>query len=393
MINIQDKQKCCGCHACSNVCPVHAISIVVDEEGFLYPQVNKETCINCGLCEQVCPCLHDDGNHNCLEAWGAYANNTSMRLNSSSGGIFSLLAEKILSVGGVVCGVAMDEDCYAARHVIVDKIDDLARLRGSKYLQSVVGDTYEQIKDYLEQGRKVLFSGTPCQVSGLKGYLREDYENLLCVDVICHGAPSQKLWEKYVKSFEEKYGGKVTEVSFRHKKEGWQDFGMNNTVGQKDVFINKDEDDFMHLFLQDFCLRPSCYACHTKQIGYGSDLTIGDFWGVSGIAPELNDNKGTSVVVVRTKKGKQIWNEIENLVVRKQIEYTQALRSNPALEKSAIRPDGRNTFFNDMPQMTMQQLVRKYKKVVPFKVKVKQLLLKTSFGKWLQKIKNGGGTR
>ncbi|MCQ2381370.1 MAG: Coenzyme F420 hydrogenase/dehydrogenase, beta subunit C-terminal domain [Acidaminococcaceae bacterium] len=391
MIDIKEKQKCCGCHACFSICPVHAIKMVADEEFFLYPQVDKNVCINCGLCEQVCPSLKNAGNKNCVEAWGAYAKDTEMRLNSSSGGMFTLLAEKVLCDGGVVCGAVMCDDCYSVRHVFIDDIRDLAKLRGSKYLQSVIGDCYVKVKNYLEHGKKVLFSGTPCQVSGLKTFLRRDYDNLLCVDIICHGVPSQALWEKYVKSFEAKHHDKVTEVSFRHKKDGWQDFGMNNTIGENDIFINKDEDEFMHLFLQNFCLRPSCYTCHTKEIGYFSDITIGDFWSVSNVAPELNDNKGTSAIVIRTGKGQKIWNEIKDFIVRKQVEYGQILQGNSSLEMSVAKPFGRETFFKDMPNMTMRQLVGKYMIKQSFGVKVKRLLLKTTFGQWLRKIKNRGG--
>lgn len=287
-----------------------------------------------------------------MKVYACYNKDTNIRMNSSSGGIFSLLAETILLGNGVVYGIAMTEDCYGAEMIRVE--DDIAPLRGSKYLQAKVGDAYKKVKEDLNAGKHVLFTGTGCQVNGLKAFLGKDFENLVCVDVVCHGVPSQKLWEKYVKHQELRYG-KLTSVDFRCKDMGWQEFGIK----ENQMYVSRGKHPFMNMFLDDFCLRPSCYECHAKYYK-NSDITIADFWGIDSVAPEMNDNNGTSLVIVRTDKGEALFESIKNEVKRKEVSYDGAVRGNSAEYISVGRPQQRNTFFADLENLSFEEMVKKY---------------------------------
>lgn len=223
MIEIGNKQNCCGCAACTQACPKHCITMVEDAEGFLYPDVELEKCVDCNMCQRVCPMLNKtDEDAPYTKAYAAYNLDEKERLQSSSGGVFSLLAKQVLREGGVVYGAAMSEDCTSACHIKAESPDDLVALRGSKYIQSSTEGVYQQIKNELDNRRKVLFSGTPCQIAGLKSLLRTDYENLLCVGVICHGVPSSKIWRKYLSYRENRAGASARRTFFRHKYYGWK---------------------------------------------------------------------------------------------------------------------------------------------------------------------------
>ena len=280
MIIIDDKTKCSGCHACANACPKNCISMVSDEEGFWYPQVNKEKCIDCGLCEKVCPIIHKWQSDDSLTttAMAAINLNEEIRLKSSSGGIFTLIAEKIIDQGGVVFGAAFSDDFKSVQHICVDNIADLDKLRGSKYVQSKIGDTYKQAKEYLDSGRKVLFSGTPCQIGGLYSYLRKPYENLLTQDIICHGVPSPMVWEKYVEEHERKISSKANKVTFRNKKNGWKAYSVFIGFENRKQYLKEHSADmYIKAFLSDICLRPSCFDCQFKGIKRHADITLTDF--------------------------------------------------------------------------------------------------------------------
>lgn len=328
-----------------------------------------------------------------LSTYAAYSINQSDRIKSSSGGLFSLLAKAILSKAGVVYGVAMSEDCKRAEFVKVMDERDLGCLRGSKYLQAHVGETFKQVREELEDGTTVLFSGTGCQINGLKNYLssgkpdanafEEKYPNLYCVDVICHGAPSPALWREYVKHLEEKNNAKLVNVNFRCKDDSWQSFGMKEIDEKhKEVYISKDKDPYMLMFLRDYCLRQSCYKCIAKEIKT-ADITLADFWGIDNVAPEMNDGKGTSLVLVRTEKGKNLLQEIIEDLKVKEVSYEDGVAGNRAEYKSALRPMERDSFFNDMHSLTFEELKAKYcvPKSLPLKRKVKsyvkKILIKT----------------
>ena len=238
-----------------------------------------------------------------LKVYACYNTDKDVRLSSSSGAVFSSLAENVLEQQGVVYGVAMSEDCYSAEFISVTSKKQLTKLRGSKYLQAKIGNTYRSVKEALSSGKLVLFSGTGCQVNGLKSFLGKDYENLICVDVICHGAPSPALWRKYATYQEQKNGGKLKGINFRCKDDSWTDFGMKEVCKSipddetKKLYISKDKDAYMQMFLRDYCLRPSCYECAAKKVKM-SDLTIADFWGINDVAPDMNDGMGTSLVLI-----------------------------------------------------------------------------------------------
>jgi len=300
-----------------------------------------------------------------IKAYAAYAKDDSLRLSSSSGAVFSLLAEYILSQNGVVYGVALSADCKGAEFVRADCLDGLSRLRGSKYMQARAGNCYDQVRADLENGINVLFSGTGCQVNGLKLFLQKSYENLFCVDVICHGVPSLALWRKYVEHMERRNGAKLISVNFRCKEDGWQDFGMKaQDDNQKEIYISKDKDPFMQMFLRDYCLRPSCYECVAKRVKM-SDMTIADFWGIERIAPDMNDGRGTSLVLIRNEKGATLFERVSSRMIYKKVSYEDGVRGNPAEYQSVSRPEERDAFFQDMDAFTFDALQKKYAASVP----------------------------
>lgn len=301
--------------------------------------------------------MYDNG---VIKAYAAYAKDDSLRLSSSSGAVFSLLAEYILLKKGVVYGVALSADCKSAEFVRAGCLGELDRLRGSKYLQAKVGNTYNQVKADLENGINVLFSGTGCQVNGLKLFLQKNYENLFCVDVICHGVPSPALWRKYVEHMEKQNEAKLLSVNFRCKEDSWQDFGIKAQDNkQKEIYISKDKDPFMQMFLRDYCLRPSCYKCIAKKVKM-SDMTIADFWGIERSAPDMNDGRGTSLVLIRSEKGAAFFRQISSRMVYKRVSYEEGVRGNPSEYQSVPRPVERDIFFQDMNAFTFDALQKKY---------------------------------
>lgn len=318
------------------------------------------------------------------KVYACYNKDKDVRLSSSSGAVFSSLAEYVLNRSGIVYGVAMSEDCYSAEFIKVTNSEGLTKLRGSKYLQAKVGDTLKKVKAELQAGRLVLFTGTGCQVNGLKKFLGKDYDNLICVDVICHGAPSPALWKKYAEYQEKKNCGKLKGINFRCKDDTWTDFGMKEVMADisqgeaKQLYISKDKDPYMQMFLRDYCLRPSCYDCVAKKVKM-ADLTIADFWGINDAAPEMNDGNGTSLVLIRTDKGMKIFNAISSKLKLKEVTYKDGVRSNPAEYKSCRRPPQRDTFFEDMSTMEFEELEKKYASPtkVTFKSRVKRKIKDT----------------
>lgn len=370
----EKKEHCCGCSACANVCPKQCITMSEDEEGFLYPDIDQEQCVNCGMCEKVCPFKRTEEKNCISEAFGCNANSDEIRKNSSSGGVVSLLAKYIISQGGVVFGTAMTDDYKSAFLTRIETEDEINKIRGSKYLQSEVGNSFREAKKDLDQGKIVLFTGTPCQINGLKLFLNKDYENLFCVDIICHGVPSPKLWSKYANDFEVRHKGRITGVNFRSKDVSWNDFGIKESLHQHAIYTSKSEDPFMQMFLKNYCLRPSCYSCNSKKYRL-SDITIGDFWGVENVLPNLSDDKGTSLVLIRTEKGAKLFKAIKSSVKYDLCDYESAVKRNSAEYKSVQKPTQRESFFIDMNQMSFGKLRRKYLEW-PIKKKAKKVLIK-----------------
>ena len=365
MIKIIEKKQCCGCQACANACPKKCITMKADSEGFLYPVIDEAVCINCGLCEKVCPFNKEEPLRTSKPtAYAAKILDDDIRNQSSSGGIFSMLANQVLQESGIVYGVAMSDDLKSARHIRVDKPDELYRLRGSKYLQAITGDIFKQVKSDLDEGKKVLFSGVPCQINGLKCFLRKDYENLFTVEVICHGTPSPALWAKYFDYLEDKYQAKIEKVNFREKRNGWKTFGLTEDGENISQYLNQHQDSYMQMFLRNYCLRPSCYDCVAKKLESMADLTIADFWGIQNVAPEMDDDKGTSLVLVQTHKGEKFLDSLKNQFVSKKVDFETGIKSNVSYWKSCEKPVQRKTFFVDMENMSFEELQDKYCKPI-----------------------------
>lgn len=340
-----EKYECCGCSACAEACVKGCIMMKSDEEGFMYPITNESECISCRLCEKVCPERNVLEEKKPLHVYAARNLNDEVRGRSSSGGIFYLLAQKILSKKGVVFGVRFDEKQMAVFDYAQNS-QELERLMGSKYVQAQVGDTYEKVKSFLRDGLWVMFSGTPCQIAGLKRYLRKDYEKLLTVDIACHGVPSPKVWNKYIDELQEK-NGKIQSINFRSKYKGWKNFMFsvsyiknNKAIQSRTPFWNNL---FMRAFLSDLILRPSCYLCKFKGGRSGSDITLGDYWGIQYIKPNMDDDKGTSIILINTTKG---YDALDfDKIKSEETTYSQGYSMNPALLNSPNQPLKRAEFF------------------------------------------------
>ena len=343
MIQIIDKTNCCGCSACEQVCPKHCISMTQDAEGFLYPVVNTEWCIDCGLCEKVCPMYRKVVTREPMAVYAAKNNDENIRLASSSGGIFTLLAEAVLERGGVVYGARFD-DVWNVIHDYTETKEGLSLFRGSKYVQSKIGDCYRTCLSFLKQGRLVLFSGTSCQIAGLKSFLRKEFTNLLTVDVVCHGVPSPAVWKLYLKHFAQD-SKSISHISFRNKETGWKAYSNVLSVLNKNIVHESyTENKFMKLFLSNTILRPSCYGCKFKAGKSGSDVTLADFWGIDKIDPAFDDDKGVSAVLIYNDKASG-WLTLSDT---KAFTYQDVLKGNYSLAYSVAQPVNRTYFFRMM---------------------------------------------
>lgn len=295
-----------------------------------------------------------------IETYAAYMKDSRIRDQSSSGGVFSAIAGWFIDKGGSVYGVSMSQDGYRAEYICVQNKRELYKLRGSKYLQAIVGDTFLKVKDELNAGRRVLFTGTGCQVNGLKLFLGKKYDNLLTVDVICHGTPSQLLWEKYLKNIEKRHDMKVNRVNFRCKEKSWRSFSIKmNDKKKKMLRISKDVDSYMQMFLQNYSLRPSCYHCGAVKLKM-SDMSIADFWGIEKVLPDFDDKKGISLVILRTDTGKKCFENIKDKLRYKEVLYEEGVQYNPCEYMSVPKPYMRDQFYKDMNRLTISQLERKY---------------------------------
>ena len=363
---ICDQETCMGCSACMNVCAHRAITMQADKEGFLHPTINEHVCVDCGMCQKTCPIRHIPELHTAIQAYSGWSSSETVRLSSSSGGAFTEIARPVIEAGGVVFGCGLDDKLQAV-HMYVEDMKSLAeKLSGSKYVQSRIGNTYQQAKVFLKSGRKVLFSGTPCQIAGLRNFLRKDYDNLITVDLICHGVPSPLIFEDYKRYMEQTKGFKITDVKFRCKKSSWIFFNMTLTghveknTKEKSYYGAYYEDPYIRGFLRDNFLRPSCYQCKFTKTERASDFTIADWWGYKKRSKDDNGfrYKGVSLILVNTEKARKMFRSL-NLDVRERT-MEEAKNTNPSLARSYSIPRQREQFWEDHRTMCFSELVKKY---------------------------------
>ena len=358
---ICDHDQCTGCMACVSVCPKNCIQSKRDKAGFEYPSIDFNKCINCSKCRNICPVANKPKDTNQQpNAFAMQNKDEQVRLESSSGGCFTVIAEHIIDMGGVVFGVGYDSSFNAINKSCTTKAD-LTELRGSKYVQSNVQNVYTEAEVYLKQGRTVYFTGTPCQIGGLKAYLGQDYGNLYTQDIICHGVPSPNLWNNYVEYREQIAGSKATNVQFRDKSLGWDKYAMLFEFDNQTNYNQRVTDDiYMRCYIMNMAMRKSCAECSFKQVHRQSDFTIADFWGIDKVCPEMNDNKGTSLLLVHSDKGQKLLSDISDRVIIKQVDFELSIGSNPSMIKSVKLPPLYNMFMKDLPKMRVDKLINKY---------------------------------
>lgn len=405
MINIINKEDCVGCNACVQRCPRQCISMSADEQGFLYPKVDASLCIECGLCEKVCPVINQADAREPIAVYAARNNDPEIVRTSSSGGIFYALAKYIIDEGGVVFGARFNDD-WEVIHDWTETVDGLKAFQGSKYVQSRIGECYIKAEQFLKQGRKVLFSGTPCQLAGLRLFLRKDYGDLLhSIDVVCHGVPSPLVWKDYLQYISLPKGataGKntvlsslnvkptIVGISFRDKRLGWEKYGFAvryattegsgiNSVLQPAIRKSSDENIqliedyepfskniFMQGFLKDLYLRPSCYKCPAKCGKSHSDITMADFWGIKNHYPELYSEKGVSLVQVNSDYGIEIVKNVEFII--HEVSYLDALSGNLSIIRSVFKPKQYLLFWREYYKCGISAIQK-----VLIKIKLEQL--------------------
>lgn len=380
MIDIKRKEDCCGCNACGDACAHKAITFKTDNEGFWYPEVDKEKCVDCGLCEKVCPVIHADelkkNDFEKPECFAGIHKNLEVRFDSTSGGMFSALAEKMYKEGGYVGGAIYDEN-FGVKFFISNNKEDLPKLRSSKYLQSNSEGMYKEIKNLLRKGEKVLVCGLPCQIAALKGFLRKDYENLIAIDLICRYINSPMAYRKYLDALEEEYGSKIVYIKAKNKELGWRKLTHKTVFANGKTYYGTFEvDKFMKASMRLNCLsRPSCYECKFKDFPRYGDITIGDYW--THKKNELDDDTGTSIILINSEKGQDYFNEVKKKLKSISVPFEEILPGNPALlkplPKSSVSRDEfferikRENFFHVVDDMAGEEKLS-------FKTKIKNVL-------------------
>lgn len=359
MIDKVSVQECAICGACINACPVDAISLDKVHLDFRYPQIKEDICIHCNQCEKACPILGNKGkpDDGYPVAFAAKSENDSMRMRSSSGGAFYELADQMLRDGGYVCGAVFDDE-FHVKHILSNAKEDILRMMGSKYAQSDMGYCYRDVKDALEKGCKVLFSGCPCQVAGLRTFLGKEYPNLLLVELICHGIPSDQMLQTYIGMQERKYGARLTRMEFRNKKKGWHNSSVRMEFGHHRTYSKPiTADAYMNGFLGSVTLKPTCYQCHFRNFTAGSDIILGDFWGAEVELPE-DDNKGISAILVNSGKGMDIIDRCNLALTPANVETVIKYNKN-LLCSAAVSPQ-RSSFYAHADTNGLEEAMRIY---------------------------------
>lgn len=390
MIEIKDKKNCTSCFACYNICPKNAIIMKEDKEGFKYPKIDKSKCVNCGLCDKVCPIINrkseTNKNNKRPKIIAAWSKDNNIRLDSTSGGVFSEIAKKIYNEGGYVCGAIYNKE-WLVEHYISNDIKDLERLRSSKYLQSDVNDIFRQIKKLLEENKKVLICGSPCQIVGLYNFLGKDYENLYTLDFICRGMNSPKIFKGYIQSLEDRYKSKVVNIKFKHKIHGWHNFSTKIDFENGKTYIGgRYEDSYMIGYLKyNAFMRPSCYDCQFKELPRRGDITLADFWGIEKINPKLDQNKGTSMILINSQKGEELFDNIKEGLDFEEIKSEKVFNENVCMKESVKETKERKEVFNNIDKLTYEQLSKKY---FPEPSNFKKIEIKIMNSKMVSRMKN-----
>lgn len=371
--------KCTGCNVCKASCKFNAIEIVNEKDGFWYPHVNEDKCRKCGECLRTCPVANISDKENLVtNVYVAWNLNEEVRYNSSSGGIFSAIAEYAINKDGFVVGASFDEDVRMVKHIIIDKKKDISRLRGSKYLQSYISEElYIEVRNRLKEGKYIVFSGTPCQIAGLKKYVHTDYENLVTIDIVCHGVPSPKIWKSYLTYMEKKQSKSILDANFRSKINGWKKFEMNLVF--KDQSYSKwfNEDLYGKAFIHNMFLRECCYKCLFKTKYREADITLGDFWKV---LPKYDtDDKGCSLVIINSKKGCNLLEKIKYAIFFQKVKLEDAYLGNYALYKSSSKFEHRDKAFKKVEKKGFEYVVNYYFGKSVF-VKIRRKIIKAIGG-------------
>lgn len=389
MINKLSYKECMVCEACVNICPQKCININTEIATVNYPIIDEDKCINCGMCEKVCPIISKfECNSENNKVYAAMNLDNYIKQQSSSGGIFSLIAEEFLNNNGYVSGVTFDNS-FKSKHIIIDDVKDLYLIRGSKYLQSENNYVYSEIKNILNSGKQVLFSGCPCQVAGLKSYLQGDYDNLTTVDIICHGIPSQRIFKEYVRILEKKYRSKIASVNFRDKSTGWHNSSIKITFENNKEYKKLIIDDiYMKGYFQNIILKESCYRCKYRSFKSGSDITLGDFWGAEILHNDVDYEKGLSIIIINSNKGNLLFNKVKHNMFIKESNIQEGYRYNKCLYNSPEKNKKREDFFKEVDKNGYEEAFYKMckdeayitiKKVIRRKAsKIKRILQKNN---------------
>lgn len=379
-LNSFNKYECSGCSACEHICPKSCICLKKDEEGFLYPVKDSSICIDCGLCEKVCPFLENYTNTTNAKPDVYAAYDESSRTGSSSGGIFYTLAKYVIEEKkGWVFGAAF-VDHFQLLHFGVNKLQELDKLRGSKYLQSKMGNTFLQIKKFLKDGVFVFFVGTPCQVAGLKAFLRKPFKNLLTADLVCHGTPSQQMFSYHVNYLEKKYNAKLVSYKFRYE-DGWGGCEIADfTNPEKHIMLpSYDLSPYLYSFMHAYTYRYSCYNCRFAKVPRQGDITLADYWGVKEFFPNINEEKGVSLVLVNTQQGLAIWDVIKRHCTVFKSNVADAAKYNGNLIKKTVEPVIRKTIYSRVLSEGYESLAKKeFRSPNYFKIRIFNYVLHSS---------------